>query len=362
MTAISAAYAAAPTVTSSSATASALTINGANLSGGTATVTIGTSAPLSVQSQTATQLTVALPAGIGPGTYALNVQIGNSKTNATSATTTIGAVGPAGPVGPTGPVGVAGPAGPAGATGATGATGVQGAQGPAGPTGATGAQGAKGDTGAQGATGPAGPTGATGAQGAKGDTGSQGPQGAVGATGAQGSAGPQGPMGPPGGPAPTLVDANGTVVGPVYGPGASQYYGTVLIRLNGERIIVPFGYSNLDGYGRPIGPELNLGTLGMLAFISTDCSGQGYINDGWSYVPGASKPVAIYQSGSQFVVYIPSSTATETVSWHSVLYPGPPGGSDSSPPECYLSDGSGDVVPADNAPVSLNWTYPFSVQ
>ncbi len=51
-------HAAVPTITNSSSTSTSLTINGTNLSGGTATVTLGSSGPLPVTSQTATKLVV----------------------------------------------------------------------------------------------------------------------------------------------------------------------------------------------------------------------------------------------------------------------------------------------------------------
>jgi len=331
----SGALAAAPSVASSSSTTTTLTINGANLSGGSATVTIGASAPLAVQSQTASQLTVALPSGIAAGSYTLSVQIGSSKTNSTSSIATIGAIGPAGAQGPTGP---AGPVGPAGTTGP------QGAQGPAGQTGATGAQGPKGDA---------------GIQGPKGDAGAQG---AAGPAGAQGPAGPQGPMGPPGGPALTLVDANGTVVGTIYGPGNTSGSGLVLARINNERIVIPFGWANFDQSGQLQGPEINLGTIGYLGYESSDCSGQAYVIGGWGSTPGASKPSAIFQSGAQFTIYIADAVTPVQVSTHSVLYPGPPNGSGSNAPQCYLSSNDVQAVPVDTVPVALNWAYPFSVQ
>ncbi len=218
-------HAAVPTITNSSSTSTSLTINGTNLSGGTATVTLGSSGPLPVTSQTATKLVVTFPAGLTAGDYTLNLQIG-TKTNTAASVVTIGAVGP-GSCGSAGPSGPQGAAGTTGATGATGAVGPTGPQGSVGPVGPIGPQGSKGDTGAQGAQGPAGPTGATGAPGPKGDKGDQGLQGQTGATGLQGVAGPQGPMGPSGGPALTLVDANGVVAGSLYGGGSSGGEGLV---------------------------------------------------------------------------------------------------------------------------------------
>jgi hypothetical protein len=325
------ANAATPVVNSSSSTSTTLTISGSNLSGGTATVTLGAFAPLAVTSQTATQLVATLPAGVTAGSYALGVQIGSSKTNSTSSVATIGAVGPVGPAGPAGAQGPAGAAGATGPAGATGATGPQGPQGLAGPAGATGSQGPKGDI------------GATGAQGASGASGPQGPQG---------------PTGPAGGPALQLYDAHGTIVGTIYGPGSGG--GLVVAKINGERIIIPFGWGNP---GSP-GPELGLGTTGYVAFTSSDCSGTPYIVNGWSMYPGASKPSALYQaSGGGFVVYVPSTTTTQTFNSGSVYYGGPPYGSNSNVPTCYLSQNNNvQGIPVDAAPISLNWSYPFSVQ
>ena len=84
------AYAAVPTIANSSSTATSLTINGTNLSGGTATVTLGSSGPLTVTSQTATKLVVTLPAGLAAGDYTLSLQVG-TKTNAAASVVTIGA-------------------------------------------------------------------------------------------------------------------------------------------------------------------------------------------------------------------------------------------------------------------------------
>ena len=127
------AQAAAPTILNSSATSSALTINGTNLSGGTATVVLGASGPLAVTAQTAAQIVVALPAGIAPGDYALSVQIGTKAGNTATSFATIGAIGPPGPAGAQGP---AGPQGNAGAPGPFGPAGPAGPIGPQGPAGA----------------------------------------------------------------------------------------------------------------------------------------------------------------------------------------------------------------------------------
>lgn len=363
-TVASTAYAAAPTVSGSTSTATSLTISGSNLGGGTATVTIGSSGSLAVQSQSATQLTVALPSGIAAGSYSLYVQIGSSKSNSTNSIATIGSVGPAGPAGPAGPQGPAGPVGATGSQGPKGDTGTTGAQGQPGPAGATGAQGPKGDIGATGPAGPQGAKGDIGAQGPKGDTGAigaTGPAGPQGTKGDTGSQGPQGPAGPPGGNALVLVDANGTVVGSIYGPGRSPGEGEVFIHVGNERVLVPFSWSNLNEYGQVAGPEIELGTLGLLAFESADCSGQGYITGGWGDYPGASKPAAVFVTDTQVTFYVASTWMQQQMTSQSVLYPGPPGGSGSTPPECYLSNNTANAYPA-AAPVTFNWSFPYSVQ
>jgi len=368
------AFAALPIVNSSSSTVASITINGSNLSGGTAFVTLGSYPTLTVTSQTPTQLIANLPSGVAPGSYALNVQIGSSKTNSTSSVATIGAVGPTGPVGAQGPVGATGAAGVTGPAGAAGPQGIQGIAGPAGVAGAQGPQGPQGVAGPTGATGVQGPKGSTGAagptgvQGVKGDTGAMGPQGLQGLqgpTGPQGPAGgptgptgPQGPMGPAGGPSLQVVDSVGTVVGSLYG--TSNASGTLLAvaRVGSERIIVPFGWENA---GNP-GPNLSLGTTGYLAYAASDCSGTPYIVYGWSNYPGATKPSAIFQSGNGAVLYVSGATTTQTLNTGSVYYGGPPWGSSSTSPACYVSSGTPQVYPVDTAPISLNWIGPFSLQ
>jgi hypothetical protein len=351
------AFAAVPIINSSSSSTATITISGSNLSGGTASVVLGSYAPLAVTSQTATQLVATLPSGVGAGSYALSVQIGNSKTNSASSIATIGAIGPtgaAGPAGAQGPVGATGAIGPAGAQGAPGpqgAAGPQGVQGVVGPVGATGAQGAKGDAGATGAQGVAGPAGAAGAQGSKGDVGAPGPQGL------------QGPIGPPGGPALQLLDANNTVVGSVYGTPSSGS-GLVLATLNGERVAIPYGFGNLSGTGQILGPEITLGTTGYLAFIAPGCTGNPYIINGWSY-PGATRPSVVYQYGRNYAVYMPRSLGTgpQLITWASVLYAGPPNGpTGPMNPVCYASSGQGYGYIDPDMPISPSWLFPFSVQ
>ena len=136
-----------PTVLFSLASGTQLTIKGTGLSQGTATVTLGSLAPLRVVGQSSTQIVATLPAGLTPGDYTLVVKMGE---RVATSIVTIGAVGPAGPQGPQGLQGLQGPQGPTGAIG------------PAGPAGPTGAAGPTGPTGPAGAIGPAGPPGASG--------------------------------------------------------------------------------------------------------------------------------------------------------------------------------------------------------
>jgi len=146
--AIQSADAAKPTIFSSSATSTQLTINGNGLAPGTASVLLGLYGPLTVNSQSATQLVVTLPSGLTAGDYVLSVKIGKGKGdddgNMDESVVTIGAVGPQGPTGPMGAQGIAGPSGapglqgPAGPVGASGPPGPQGSPGPQGPAGTPG--------------------------------------------------------------------------------------------------------------------------------------------------------------------------------------------------------------------------------
>ncbi len=124
-----------PTITSSSTTATQLTINGSGFSPGPVSVLPGTFGPMVVTTQTATKLLVTLPAGLTSGDYTLSVQIGPGPANADESVVTIGAAGPAGPTGATGPSGAPGPSGPAGPMGAAGPTGATGPIGTAGWSG-----------------------------------------------------------------------------------------------------------------------------------------------------------------------------------------------------------------------------------
>ncbi|MFO1399566.1 MAG: hypothetical protein U1F48_21145 [Burkholderiales bacterium] len=132
-----------------------LVINGSGLAGGTAVVTLGKFPPLTVTTQTDTQVVVLLPANVTlQGSYLLTYQLnaagsgprGGGMLGYDEAWVTVGSTGPAGPPGPQGIQGVPGP------------QGIQGIQGVPGPTGATGATGPQGPT---GATGPAGPVNLT---------------------------------------------------------------------------------------------------------------------------------------------------------------------------------------------------------
>jgi len=166
-----------PTIISSSATATDLTINGEDLAPGAASVLLGSFGPLAVTGQTPTQLVVTLPGGLTPGNYVLSVQVGKGRGDVDESVVTIGAGGLQGP---------------------KGETGADGAVGPKGETGADGAVGPKGDTGADGAVGPKGETGADGAVGPKGETGAAGRDGKDGVNGADGLKGDQGERGPKG--------------------------------------------------------------------------------------------------------------------------------------------------------------------
>jgi hypothetical protein len=355
---------AAPIINNSSSTTNAITISGSNLSGGTAFVTLGSYPALTVTSQTATQLVANLPAGVSAGSYTLNVQIGNSKTNSTSSVAAIGAIGPTGPAGAQGPVGPAGATGPAGAQGATGSNGPQGSPGPVGATGAQGAKGDIGATGAQGATGAAGPTGV---QGAKGDVGATGPQGSIGPAGPTGATGAAGPAG---GPALQLYDANGTIVGSAYGGGSITYgQGLVMAPLNGERLVIPYAFAKHDSYGNVVGPELNLKPSGTVYFSFLNCGGAPHIYEGY-LTPGTSNPFAILQDGAQYAVYMGFTKDVVPVYVQSFMVSGtyqydPSGGGlpNPTPATCNnLSSQQQVYATPSNPPIYPNWFYPFSIQ
>jgi Collagen triple helix repeat (20 copies)/IPT/TIG domain len=153
-----------------------LTVIGANFSGGTPKLTLGSGGvPLTITLATPTQIEALLPAGVPAGSYLLTLTItkGKDKTSNDDSRgdefwVTLGAVGPQGPAGPAGPAakdGAIGPPGPAGLAGAAGPAGAAGAKGDTGSQGPAGAAGAKGDTGSQGPAGPLGPGGPAGSTG-----------------------------------------------------------------------------------------------------------------------------------------------------------------------------------------------------
>ena len=98
---------------------------------------------------TATEIVIALPVALPPGSYRITVGEWTDTPECFDddddcfeiAIGEIGPVGPEGPEGPQGPQGAQGPQGPQGQQGVTGATGPQG---PQGATGATGPQGSPG--------------------------------------------------------------------------------------------------------------------------------------------------------------------------------------------------------------------------
>lgn len=154
-----------PVILTSFTTETTLTINGINLAHGKARVLLGAFGPLTVVTQSPTQIVAMLPPALFPGNYVLNLQIGEEVDESS---VTIGAIGPQGPVGPSGAIGATGPQGQTGLTGAVGSQGLKGD---------------KGDTGPQGLPGPQGVVGAAGTPGLKGDKGDTGPVGPAGPAG-----------------------------------------------------------------------------------------------------------------------------------------------------------------------------------
>src|SRR5664279_3573190 len=71
-------YAARPIILSSTSTSTQLTINGRDFAPGVASVLLGATGPLTVESQTDSQLVVRLPGGLAAGDYVLSVQIGRA--------------------------------------------------------------------------------------------------------------------------------------------------------------------------------------------------------------------------------------------------------------------------------------------
>ena len=187
-----------PVILTSFTTSTTLTINGTDLGHDKARVLLGAFGPLTVVTQSPSQIVVMLPPALLPGNYVLNLQIGE---NVDESSVTVGAVGPQGPVGLAGATGATGPQGQIGITGAVGPQGPKGDTGPQGLKGDVGAAGPQGLTGAAGQTGaigPQGPVGATGATGTTGPQGLSGPSGAVGPQGLKGDRGDTGPQGLPG--------------------------------------------------------------------------------------------------------------------------------------------------------------------
>ena len=119
-----------------------LIVNGSGFAGGLATVTLGQFPPLTVVTQTNTQLTALLPAGATlQGSYLVTVHLAAAPSNGRpgpvigydEAWTAIGVTGAAGPPGPPGPPGGQGLKGDKGDKGDTGAKGDVGNPGPQGP-------------------------------------------------------------------------------------------------------------------------------------------------------------------------------------------------------------------------------------
>ncbi len=296
-----------PVILTSFTTETTLTINGINLAHGKARVLLGAFGPLTVVTQSPTQIVAMLPPALFPGNYVLNLQIGEEVDESS---VTIGAIGPQGPVGPSGAIGATGPQGQTGPTGAVGAQGPKGDTGPqgmkgevgavgpqglkgnVGQTGAIGPQGQVGATGAMGATGPQGQTGLTGAVGSqglkgdKGDTGPQGlpgPQGVVGAAGAQGLMGLVGPAGTPGlkgdkgdtGPAGPAGTASVTLATPIFTVNQACPNGGVLTLMGTCSYTVPATVTAETGTGCPAPGAINVLTLtySTTASCAAQCAG-----------------------------------------------------------------------------------------
>ena len=204
------------------------------------------------------------PAGSGSGGGGTGYTGADGATGATGASSTVtGPTGPAGSggggtgfTGPTGAVGVTGAAGATGAVGATGAAStVTGPTGSVGVTGAAGSDGATGAIGATGAVGVTGPTGSVGATGAVGSTGAAstvtGPTGAVGVTGAAGSDGATGAVGAVG------------VTGPTGAVGVTGYTGAVGSTGAASTITGPTGAVGVTGAAGSDGATGAVGATGL---------------------------------------------------------------------------------------------------
>jgi len=147
-----------------------ITVHGRNF-GNSPEVLLGGD-PLTLRSGSDTQLEAALPPGLAPGTYLLEVSTKGGNAQSDEFAVAVGAVGPTGPKGDPGepgPPGKDGEPGPPGKDGAPGPPGKDGAPGPAGKDGPPGKDGEPGKQGEQG------PPGKDGERGPKGDRGERGP-------------------------------------------------------------------------------------------------------------------------------------------------------------------------------------------
>ena len=119
--------------------AGTITITGSQFGLATPTVTFD-GVPVSVVSNTPTEVVINLPAGTTPGTYLVTISQSPlpGRIYTDSFGVTVGAEGEQGATGP------AGPSGPQGVVGPSGPSGPQGSSGPQGPSGPTGPQGPMG--------------------------------------------------------------------------------------------------------------------------------------------------------------------------------------------------------------------------
>src|SRR6185312_4871362 len=129
-----------------------------------------------------------------------------------------------------------------------------------------------------------------------------------------------------------------TVIGTVFGA-PSGGIGYALASLNGERLAIPFGFGFVDSNGQIQNADLGLGGGGYLAFTDASCTAGPYIVDGW--IPGATKPSAIYRYGQQYMLYMPQSYSiySDRITVGSVLKPAPMWGNASLFPTCEPGSG-----------------------
>ena len=130
-------------------------------------------------------------------------------------------------------------------------------------------QGPPGPPGPQGPAGPAGPAGPRGDRGPRGLTGPQG------AAGPPGAVGPQGPQGPAGVDAfnPVIVDADGSVVGPVIDIGFAET--SILVHADaGEPVRLPVW--NITHPSFPFSGD-GLWQWGTLYYETTNCTGAPWL-------------------------------------------------------------------------------------